>query len=171
MEKKKFRGKDMMGETFGRLTVVKCMGVNRRHSYVWLCSCSCGNTTIVDGNCLRRGNTKSCGCLNHENHILRPNRRVHGQSGTRLYRIWKRMKSRCYNKNTEDYKKWYGSKGVKVCDEWKNDFQAFYDWAMANGYSEELTIDRIDPYGNYEPDNCRWADAKTQQSNKREKVG
>lgn len=162
---------DITGKTFGRLTAIKTVGKNYRNSYLWLCQCSCGNTAIVDGNCLRKGNTKSCGCLNDERRRSGDNRRTHGQCGTRLYRIWKRMKSRCMNKNTVDYKKWYGSKGVSVCEEWANDFQTFYDWSMANGYADDLTIDRIDPYGNYEPSNCRWADAKTQSMNKRKKEG
>ena len=162
---------DMTGKQFGRLTVIEFSGINHRNSATWLCKCSCGNTTIVDGNSLRRGSTKSCGCLNMEKHITSPNRRTHGQCGTRIYRIWKRMKSRCYNKNTEDYKKWYGKNGIIVCDDWKNNFQSFYDWAMSNGYQENLTIDRINPDGNYEPDNCRWADAKTQSQNRKSKGG
>ena len=80
------------------------------------------------------------------------------------------MKSRCYNKNTRDYQKWYGCHGIVVCDEWKNDFKAFYDWSISHGYRDDLTIDRIDPYGDYCPDNCRWADLKTQANNKKSKV-
>lgn len=159
--------KDMIGKQFGRLTVIGYAGTNKQNSCVWRCKCSCGKECEVEGRSLRRGKTRSCGCLNHEMHISHPNRKTHGQCGTRIYRIWKAMKNRCYNKNTRDYQKWYGSLGVTVCDEWKNNFQAFYDWSMANGYNDTLTIDRIDPYGNYEPNNCRWADAKTQSTNKR----
>lgn len=162
---------DLTGQKFGRLTAVECVGSNERHSKVWLCVCSCGNTKIVDGNSLRMGRTRSCGCLDREKHITSPNRVTHGMCGTRIHRIWKAMKNRCYNTKTRDYQKWYGSNGVKVCDEWKNDFSAFYKWAMENGYSDNLSIDRIDPYGDYEPSNCRWADAKTQAQNKRKKVG
>lgn len=161
--------KDITGQTFGRLTALECVGTNKRHSYVWLCVCTCGNTKVIDGNQLRMGRTKSCGCLDLENHILRPNRVTHGQCGTRIYRIWKAMKNRCFNPNTQDYKRWYGSNGITVCEEWKNDFSSFYEWSMAHGYRDDLSIDRVDPSGNYEPSNCRWADAKTQANNKRKK--
>lgn len=162
--------KDITGQIFGRLTAIECIGSNNRNSCLWLCKCSCGNTKIVDGNSLRMGRTRSCGCLDREKHITHPNRKTHGKHDTRLYRIWKAMKSRCFNPNTESFKKWYGSNGIIVCDEWKNNFMAFYDWAMSNGYKDDLSIDRIDPLGNYEPCNCRWADAKTQANNKRNKV-
>ena len=94
------------------------------------------------------------------------NRTTHGMCGTRIYRIWKKMKSRCHNSNDPDYQKWYGSRGIQVCNEWRNNFQAFYDWAMSHGYSDELSIDRIDVDGNYCPENCRWIDMKTQARNK-----
>jgi hypothetical protein len=85
---------------------------------------------------------------------------------SRLLTIWYSMRQRCYgNKTSESYKK-YGAKGIRICDEWKNDYMSFYNWAMSNGYSEELTIDRIDYKGNYEPSNCRWATSKTQANNK-----
>ena len=87
-----------------------------------------------------------------------------GRKNTRLYRVYSGMKSRCYNSNTPMYK-YYGGRGITVCEEWKNDFKAFYEWAMNNGYSDKLTIDRIDNNGNYEPSNCRWVDMKTQSHN------
>lgn len=90
----------------------------------------------------------------------------HGLIGTRIYRIWANIKVRCFNKNKNEYK-YYGGRGITVCKEWKNNFQAFYDWAMANGYRDDLTIDRINNDGNYEPSNCRWITKKEQCNNKR----
>lgn len=90
----------------------------------------------------------------------------HGKSKTRLYNIWLNMKARCYNLNNHKYND-YGGRGITICEAWLNDFQAFYDWAMANGYSDDLSIDRIDVNGNYEPSNCRWTDNETQSNNRR----
>lgn len=87
-------------------------------------------------------------------------------SATGLYSIWCGMKKRCYYQKSPNYKS-YGGRGVKVCDEWKNDFKSFYNWAMSNGYRDNLTIDRINPFGNYEPSNCRWATYEEQAKNKR----
>ena len=82
----------------------------------------------------------------------------------RLYNIWRKMKQRCYNNNDPKYKN-YGARGICICDEWKHDFILFYNWAIENGYRDELTIDRIDVDGNYEPDNCQWATPKQQARN------
>lgn len=161
--------KDISGQTFGRLTAIKRVGQDKHHKSIWLCRCSCGTVKTVKLDALRKtkGGTKSCGCLDHEAHILRPNRTVHGASGTRLYRIWKAIKNRCNNPNNPSYKRWYGAKGVKVCEEWNNSFIPFRDWALSHGYSDDLSIDRINPYGNYTPDNCRWATPIEQARNKR----
>ena len=91
---------------------------------------------------------------------------IHGHRNSRLYRIWSNIKTRCYNQNDPHFNR-YGGRGITVCDEWKNDFKAFYDWAMSNGYQDDLTIDRIDNDGNYEPCNCRWVTVKEQNRNKR----
>ena len=90
----------------------------------------------------------------------------HGLRNTRLYRIWANIKTRCYNENDPHFERW-GKRGIKMCDEWRNDFEVFYDWSMSHGYSDELTIDRIDNDGNYEPQNCRWTTIKEQNKNKR----
>lgn len=114
-----------------------------------------------------KGRTRSCGCLNQEKHLTNPNRTVHGFTGKRIYRIWKKMKSRCHNPNDPVYKKWYGSQGIQVCTHWRNSFQEFYRWAICHGYKDDLSIDRIDPYKNYEPSNCRWATPIQQANNRR----
>lgn len=159
--------KDISGQVFGRLTAIERVGKNRFGHSLWKCACSCGNETTTLLQSLTRGITRSCGCLDHEAHLLRPNRRVHGDWGTRLYRIWKAMKTRCNNPNNPSYIKWYGAKGVKVCDEWNKSFIPFKEWALSHGYREDLSIDRINPYGDYEPSNCRWATASEQARNKR----
>ena len=99
--------------------------------------------------------------MNKENHYT-----THGKTGTRIHNEWRSMKRRCYSKEQKGYKD-YGGRGITVCDEWLHDFQAFYDWAMANGYDDNLTLDRIDSNGNYEPSNCRWVSQKVQQNNRR----
>lgn len=93
----------------------------------------------------------------------------HGMSKTRLYRLWDGMKSRCYRKSTGPYSR-YGGRGITVCDEWRKSFQAFYEWSVVNGYAEDLSLDRIDPNGNYEPTNCRWVTMKEQENHKRNNV-
>ena len=149
---------NLAGKKFGKLTVISYNGKdNKRHSF-YKCVCECGRVRIVRADKLKSGSTVSCG-----KHI-----KTHGKRYTRIYDIWCGMKQRCYNSNSDKYR-FYGAKGVIICDEWKNNFQTFYEWAMKNGYKDNLTIDRIDPYGNYEPSNCRWATLQEQQLNKRKK--
>lgn len=159
---------DLTGRRFGRLTVV-----GRAENYVsprgkqatrWICQCDCGKKTTVVGGDLRDGSVKSCGCFFRE--CASKFNTTHGQSKTRLFKIWTGMKNRCYNPKNYSYAM-YGGRGVTVCEEWLNDFQVFYNWAMSNGYTEKLSIDRIDVNGNYEPSNCRWVTQKVQVINRR----
>lgn len=156
---------DLSGMKFGRLTVLEFAFNKSRRSY-WKCKCECGNHKIIEGYKLKTGHTKSCGCLSRENFEKLKNMSIkHNLCNTRLYRAWINMKNRCYNKKLKEYKN-YGGRGIKVCDEWKNDFLVFYKWSIENGYSDDLTIDRIDVNGNYEPSNCRWTTIEIQANNK-----
>ena len=146
--------KDLSGKNFGRLTALYRLHNHHRKGTYWLCACDCGNLTEVYLSNLQNGKTKSCRCLNHE-----PTNIKHGKCNTRLYNIYCAMKNRCYNKNYKRYKD-YGARGIVVCQEWKDDFMSFYNWAMDNSYRDDLTIDRIDVNGNYEPSNCKWSTAK-----------
>ena len=155
--------KNITGQKFGRLTALYRLHNNHKKGTYWLCVCECGNLKEVRLNSLTCGYIKSCGCLNSE---LSKNRATtHSKRNTRLYNVYCAMKQRCYNKNNKAYKN-YGERDIKVCDEWLNDFMAFYNWSMENGYKDTLTIDRINVNGNYEPNNCRWVDMKTQQNNR-----
>lgn len=160
---------DLTNKRFDRLTVIRRLRPSevKTKQYNWLCKCDCGNVIHATAYKLKTGHTRSCGCLKKE-FSIGDKTRTHGKRNTRLYNIHASMKQRCYNKNSENYC-YYGKLGVSICDEWKgeNGFENFYNWAIKNGYNDELSIDRINPYGNYEPSNCRWADAITQARNKR----
>lgn len=151
---------DLTGQRFGKLVVLHRVDRGNKAKVEWLCKCDCGNESIVRGSNLRNGHIRSCGCLISETN------RKHGQWDTRIYRIYYAMKQRAQNPNSPHYK-YYGALGIKVCDEWDKSFEAFYNWAIQNGYSDDLSIDRIDPNGDYEPSNCRWADKVTQSFNRK----
>lgn len=158
---------DISGQRFGMLVVFnREESINKRT--MWLCRCDCGNEVVVESYNLRSGHTQSCGC--YQKKATSTANTKHGHTRTRLYRIWNCMKNRCYRKVYHAYKH-YGGRGITICDEWKNNFQAFYDWAMANGYRDDLSIDRIDSNKNYNPFNCRWTTMAEQNKNKRAKNG
>lgn len=153
---------NLIGEKFGRLTVVEHVGSLRGHK-LYKCICQCGVEKEITSSDLKSGRVKSCGCLRKE--ITTSRNKTHDLRNHRLYRIWANMKSRCFNPNSSRYNR-YGGRNISVCKEWRNDFKTFYDWAVCNGYDDSLSIDRIDNNGNYEPDNCRWETNKAQSRNK-----
>lgn len=218
----------LIGQKFGRLTVIAESGVQGKGKYKWLCKCECGNETIVRGDLLKSGRTKSCGCLSSDvakahlegqrfgnltvireternkygdvlwlckcdcgkNHIVKSVNLIHGYvkscgckrgefisqknskhglCDSKLYHIWHGIKNRCINTKHDNYVR-YGARNISMCEEWLNDFKAFYDWAITHGFKEGLTIDRIDNFKGYSPDNCRWITAKEQQHNRRDTI-
>lgn len=149
------RRRDISGEKFGHLTAKEFAYQKNRNTY-WKCVCDCGNEKVVRLSHLLDGNAKSCGC---KQRLYK-----HHQTDTRLYHIWCTMKARCLRETSPKYKN-YGGRGIKLDEEW-NDFEPFMSWSYSNGYADNLSIDRVDVNGNYEPSNCRWIPLKQQYSNK-----
>ena len=150
------------GQRFGRWTVIEQAGVDGRGEKMYRCRCDCGTISVVRSSNLRTGRSSSCGCFANE--LTSERSKTHGMTNTRLFRIWSGIKHRCYIESDYHYK-WYGMRGITMCDEWKGDFMAFYNWSMANGYCDNLSIDRIDNDGNYCPENCRWVSQSEQTRN------
>lgn len=160
--------KNLVGRHFGRLTVVSMTDKRIDRHVVWECQCECGSICFVPSNSLITGRTKSCGCLMKE--MRGVSRITHHQSNEKIYFVWQAMRKRCFHKKDKNYK-YYGGRGITVCDEWKNDFQPFYDYVSSLQHFGEkgYSIDRINNDGNYEPGNVRWATAKEQSNNQRKR--
>ena len=175
--------RDITSRRFGRL-VAESLHHSSNHKRFWSCSCDCGNHVVIRQDQLTTGKTKSCGCYNDEVRRRKKkdkkprryvSRKINGHNANynplkheqpRLYSIWQSMKSRCYYEKNKCYGS-YGGRGICICDEWRYSFNSFALWALSNGYRDDLTIDRINVNGNYEPANCRWATNEEQQKNKR----
>jgi hypothetical protein len=153
---------DLTGNIYKRLTVIDEV-LPQQRPRKWNCVCQCGTGKAIIGSSLKNGNTTSCGCFQKEQVTL------HGESNTRLYSCWAAMIKRC-TKSTDRSYQFYGAIGITVCQEWLNSFESFRDWALHSGYSDELSIDRIQGASVYSPTTCRWETPIIQARNRRKRT-
>lgn len=168
----KYNNPEWIGQKFGRLTVLEAVKVKKEGStahWEWICECECGNVVTALPGALVRGTKRSCGCLFHETAVKKCKARANKYPKEENKKLsWKyyAIKKRCYNPKADNYPR-YGGRGIKMCDEWLAEFDNFAEWAYSHGYKEGLTIERIDPNGDYCPDNCTFVTLEEQARNKR----